>query len=366
VNTVPNTKNRVDYIELKKKLKFVNKPMFEFCGAYVNFLDSCYGLNKNDPKINALASKQALYSEVMTAFDSELSPFVKEEIKAFSFSNILQSVLKAFLFDFQNINNFDALLKKYDSYDIEGLFDFIGGCFINEHAQSNCEDWPKSDLDNMRKYIAELIEVDENVKTQVLNLYAYPFETKMRIRHIISSMYEVFKRFESDSVELAKRQQKRYANLIEIDYDYFCQILKIDEITDAINRNERVELYISYMFPVSYFCKEYDTGGVFLLNGFLCDEYLAVKIEQHSIENFLSIIGDKECMQILMSYAKRPHYLQELSRELNIAPARLRIFNKRFQDADLVDYEYTGGRRYYYLNKDQVLRYLDMCKKLLY
>ena len=298
---MPNTKNRVDYIELKKKLKFVNKPMFEFCGAYVNFLDSCYGLNKNDPKINALASKQALYSEVMTAFDSELSPFVKEEIKAFSFSNILQSVLKAFLFDFQNINNFDALLKKYDSYDIEGLFDFIGGCFINEHAQSNCEDWPKSDLDNMRKYIAELIEVDENVKTQVLNLYAYPFETKMRIRHIISSMYEVFKRFESDSVELAKRQQKRYANLIEIDYDYFCQILKIDEITDAINRNERVELYISYMFPVSYFCKEYDTGGVFLLNGFLCDEYLAVKIEQHSIENFLSIIGDKECMQILMS-----------------------------------------------------------------
>lgn len=361
---MPVSKNRVDYFELKKRLKFVSKPLFEFCGAFVAFLDRCYGLTKNDPKINSLCEKQPLYNEVLTAFENELSPFVKEEINAFSFSNILQGVLKAFLFDYQSINTFDALLKKYDAYKIEDLFDYIGGCFINEYSQSNCEDWPSSDIEGMKNFIAHIPDLDEDIKDRILSLYAFPQETKMRIRHIISSMYAVFRRFESSTVDQAKKQQRRYANLMEIDYDYFCQILKFDDISYAITHNDKVELCISYMFTVSFFCKEYNDGTVFLLNGFLCDEYYASKVEQHSIENFLSILGDSDCLRILLSYAKRPHYLQELSRELNIPPAKLRIFNKRFQDANLVDYEYTDGRRYYYLNQEQVEKYLELCKRM--
>lgn len=358
-------KNRVDYFELKKRLKFVNRPLFEFCGAYVGYLDSHYGLNQNDPKINKLCSKQLLYNEVMNSFDIELSPFVKSEIDAFDFCNILQSVLKAFLFDYQNINTFDALMKKYDSFPIEKLFDFIGGCFINEYSQSNCDDWPSADMDAMVRFIGELPDIDDDARKKVLNLYQYPDETKMRIRYIIVSIYEVFKKFESATIEQSKKQMKRYANLMEIDYGYFCQILKFDDIYEAIQANDRVELYISYMFAVSYYCKEYNDGTVFLLNGFLCDEYQAMKMEQHSVENVLSILGDKDSMNILMCYAKRPYYLQELSREINIAPAKLRMINKRFLDADLVDFEYTNSRRYYHLKKDQIDRYLDMCKRLL-
>ncbi len=361
-----NTKNRVDYIELKRRLRFVSKPLFEFCGAYVNYLDLCYGLSQNDPKIIELESKQQLYSDVMMAFDTELSPFVREEIKAFSFSNILQNVLKAFLFDFQNINTFDSLMKKYDSFKIEKLFDFIGGTFINEHSQSNCEDWPTATgkLDGMVEYIRGIEGLNDDLKDKILNLYEYPKETKMRIRHVISSMYDVFKKYEADCVEIAKKQQKRYANLMEIDYDYFCHILKFDDIYDAITSNDQVDLCISYMFAVSYYCKEYNDGTVFLLNGFLCDEYYASKVEQNSVDVFLSLMGDADCRRVLMAYAKGPHYLQELSRELDIAPAKLRLFNKRFLDADLIDYEYTGGRRYYYLNKDQVNSYFDMCRRL--
>ena len=77
VPIVNTTKNRVDYFELKKRLKFINRPLFEFCGAYVGYLNSYYGLNQNDPKINKLCAKQLLYNEVMKAFELELSPFVK-------------------------------------------------------------------------------------------------------------------------------------------------------------------------------------------------------------------------------------------------------------------------------------------------
>lgn len=364
--SVHTIKNRVDYFELKKRLRFVNRPLFEFCGAYVNYLDLCYGLSQNDPKIIELASKQKLYNDVMVAFDIELSPFVKEEIKAFSFSNILQNVLKAFLFDFQSINSFDVLIKKYDSLKIEKLFDFIGGTFINEHSQSNCEDWPSASgkLAGMKSYIEGIEGLNPDLKAKIISLYEYPKETKMRIKHVICSMYEVFKQYEPDCVELAKKQQRRYANLMEIDYEYFCHILKFDDIADAITGNEQVDLYISYMFPVSYFCKEYDDSTAFLLNGFLCDEYHASKVEQNSVDTFLSLIGDIDSRKILMAYAKAPHYLQELSRELDITPAKLRLYNKRFLDADLIDYEYTGGRRYYYLNKEQVNTYLDMCRRI--
>ena len=357
-------KNRVDYFELKKRLKFVNRPLFEFCGAYVGYLDSRYGLNQNDPKINKLCSKQLLYNEVMKAFELELSPFVKSEIDAFDFCNILQSVLKAFLFDYQSINSFDTLMKKYDNFPIENLFDFIGGCFINEYSQSNCDDWPSTEMDAMVKFIEELPDIDDDARKKVINLYQYPLETKMRIRHIIVSMYEIFKKFESATVEQSKKQMKRYANLMEIDYGYFCQILKFDDTYEVIQNNDRVELYISYMFAVSYYCKEYNDGTVFLLNGFLCDEYRAAKLEQHSVENFLSILGDKESMRILMCLTKRPYYLQELSRELDITPNKLRMYNSKFLDAGLIDFEYTNSRRYYYLNKEEVEKYFDMCKRL--
>lgn len=361
---MPNTRNRIDYFELKKRLKFVNKPMFEFCGAYVYYLDSYYGLKKNDPKINKLCSKQPLFIQAIDAFDKELSPFVKAEIEAFSFANILQGVLKAFLFDFQSINSFDSFLKKYDNFKLEELFDFIGGCFINEHLQSNCEDWPADSLEGMYEYLLNSEVIDPLAKEKVLNLYRYPKETKMRIKYIIVSMYEVFKQFENDCIEQAKKQQKRYMNLMELDYDYFCQILKFDDIAEAIRNNDRVDLYISYMFNVSYFCKEYNDGSVFLLNGFLCDEYRAAKLEQHSVENFLSILGDKESMRILMCLTKRPYYLQELSRELDITPNKLRMYNSKFLDAGLIDFEYTNSRRYYYLNKEEVEKYFNMCKRL--
>ena len=227
------TKNRVDYFELKKRLKFINRPLFEFCGAYVGYLDSHYDLDQNDPKINKLCAKQLLYNEVMTAFDLELSPFVKSEIDAFDFCTILQSVLKAFLFDYQNINTFDTLLKKYDSFPLEDLFDFIGGCFINEYSQSNCDDWPSSDMEAMVAFIKEIPEVDSDARERLLNLYKFPQETKMRIRHVIVSMYDIFKKFESAAIEQSKKQMKRYANLMEIDYGYFCQILKFDDIAEV-------------------------------------------------------------------------------------------------------------------------------------
>lgn len=362
---MPSNKNRIDYFELKKRLRFISKPLFEFCGAYVNYIDSCYGLNKNDPKINRLYAKQDLFNEIMNAFDKELSPFVKSEIESFSFCNILQSVLKAFLFDYKSINSFESLLKKYDNFKIAGLFNFIGGCFINEHVQANCEDWPKDDVDKMKQYINSIEELEAEPKEKVLYLFAYPEETKMRIRHIIVSMYAVFKKYENDAVEYAKRQLKRYTNLMEIDYGYFCQVLKFDDIFEVITSNDIVELYISYTFMVSYFCKEYDDKTVFLLNGFLCDEYMAEKLEQHSLDIFLGIIGDRDCLNILRYLAGRPYYLLELSREINIAPAKLRMLIKRFIDSGLVDFEHTNGRRYYHLNKEQVENYFEMCKRML-
>lgn len=360
-------KSRIDYINLKNKLNFVNRPLFEFCGAFVNFIDSCYGLDANDPKIKELTSKQLLYTEIMNTIDMELSPFVKKEIQAFSFSNVLQSVVKAFIFDFKELNTFEGFLKKYDSFSHAELFNFIGGCFINEHSQSNCEDWNTvlDSMEKMKSYISEIPEVDSELKDEILTLYTFPDETKMRIRHIICSVYNAFKPYESAAVEQAKKQQKRYANLMEIDYDYFTQILGFYDITHALRENSRIDLCISYMYPVCYFCKENSDNTAFLLNGFLCDEYYAVKAEQRSIDNFLKIIGDETCLKILSCYAQRPHYLQELSRELNIMPATLRMYNKRFVDADLIGYEYKGKRRHYYFNKEAGRRYIEMCSKRL-
>jgi len=58
---------------------YVNRPIFEFCGAYVNYIDSLYGLNKNDPKINRLRAKQELYNKFLLG--KGLNPIV---IKAVS------------------------------------------------------------------------------------------------------------------------------------------------------------------------------------------------------------------------------------------------------------------------------------------
>lgn len=353
---------KIDYIQFKSKLNFVSRPIFEFCGAFVSFLEDFYGLNENDPKIKELEAEQPLFTEVLGAIKNSISPYLKREIEDFSFAKtILQSVLKAFLFDFPEINSFSAFLKKYDSYTDAQLFNFIGGSFLNEHSQSNCEDWGTvlDDMEKMQNYILNIEEVSDELKEKIITLYKYPEETKMRIRHIICYIYSVFKPYEAQVVEQAKKQQKRYSNLMEIDFDYFSDVLQLSEIAKVIGSNERILLCISYMYPVCFYCKEYDDSSAFLLNGFLCDQYFAAKEEKASLEAFLKILGDDMCLKIFLKYAQKPYYVQELARELNIPPAQLRMYNNRFQDANLLLYDYEGRRRHYYLNKEQVKQYID-------
>lgn len=353
---------KIDYIQFKSKLNFVSRPIFEFCGAFVSFLEDFYGLNENDPKIQELEAEQPLFTEVLGAIKNSISPYLKREIEDFSFAKtILQSVLKAFLFDYPEINSFSAFLKKYDSYTDAQLFNFIGGSFLNEHSQSNCEDWGTvlDDMEKMQNYILNIEEVNNELKEKIITLYKYPEETKMRIRHIICYIYSVFKPYESQVVEQAKKQQKRYSNLMEIDFDYFSDVLQLSEIAKVIDSNERILLCISYMYPVCFYCKEYDDSSAFLLNGFLCDQYFAAKEEKASLEAFLKILGDDMCLKIFLKYAQKPYYVQELARELNIPPAQLRMYNNRFQDANLLLYDYEGRRRHYYLNKEQVKQYID-------
>lgn len=359
---MPNLAQKVDYIQFKSKLNFVNRPIFEFCGTFVSVLEDLYELNENDPKVKELKMEQPLFVEVIEAVKSSISPYLKREIEDFSFSRtILQGVLKAFLFDYPEINTFNAFLKKYDSYSNAELFNFIGGCFLNEHSQSNCEDWGTvlHDMDLMQEYIKNIEEVSDEIKDKILTLYKYPEETKMRIRHIICHIHTAYKPYESQIVEQAKKQQKRYSNLMEIDFDYFSNVLRLSEINNAICSNDKLYFYISYMYPICFYCKEYDDNTAFLLNGFLCDQYYAAKIENNSLATFLKILADDMCLKIIFLYSQKPYYVQELARELNIPPAELRMYNNKLQDANLLLYDYEGKRRHYYLNKEQARKYID-------
>ena len=207
----PN-KKAVDFAIIKRKLMFHNRPVCEFCGAFVTYLDRFY----NHPDVNTqkIMSKQTFYNEVLDAIDNSLSSFIKREIEDLGFVNILVTVVKGFIFDYFEINTFEDFLKHYDKYTDEQLYNFIGGCYINEQCKSNCEDWGTvcDNTEKMMEYIEKVEDGDKEKKEKILELYRNPKETKRRIRYIITSVYNAFKPYDylGTSLGLLDRYNQGY------------------------------------------------------------------------------------------------------------------------------------------------------------
>lgn len=355
-------KTAIDFAIIKRKLVFANRPVCEFCGACVTYLERFY--NRPDVNLQKILTSQNFYMDVMEAIDASLSKFIKNELTEFGFVNIIATVVKGFIFDYYEINTFDDFLKSYDKYTDEQLYNFIGGCFINEQSKSNCDDWG-SVCDNMTKmveYIEKIEDCDKEKKEKILELYKNPKETKMRLRYVIVSIYEAFKPYENTAVAQAKKQQQRYSNILEIDPDYFSNILLLDEILYAFENCTKLYLNISYMYPVAYFCKVYNNKTAFLLNGYLCDEVYAAKHDKGKVLDFLKIFSDENRAKMIFLYAQKEYYVQEVARELNILPADVRAHNQELANLGLLNYEQAGKRRYYYLNKTVMAKYLNLMR----
>ena len=214
----------------------------------------------------------------------------------------------------------------------------------------------------MMEYIEKIEDGDKEKKEKILELYRNPKETKMRIRYIIVSIYNAFKPYENTAVSQAKKQQQRYSNILEIDPDYFSNILLLDDIMYAFEDCNKLYLHISYMYPAAYYCKMYPNKTAFLLNGYLCDEVYAAKHDKGKVLDFLKLFGDENRSKMIFMYSQEGHYVQEVARELNILPADVRAYNQSLIDLGLLNYEQIGRRRYYYINKTTLTKYLNILR----
>lgn len=350
---------------LIKRVTFIDKPILEFVSTflvYMNVEDKLKIISEYGVEADAYAQ------EVINSIDNKLSQFVKGEIEFFRpLDSIVVSVL-GFVYDLETITNLGEYFNNFDVYTDEELFDYLGGAFLARYYKSDNEQWGtvNHDIELMKEYIRAIDDIDSEMKDRILSLYQSPMETKMRLRHIVSSFYNAYKEFESDLVEKARIERNRYIELVKNDPHKFIEINYLNTVID-VNEDEckyDIEIYVSYM---SHFGVKVNTRGNKLSAVIGCrniELYNSRNISSN-LEKFLKLISDNTRQRILFHLADRDWYTQELSRELGITPATVNYHLQNFLLIDLVTLKEENNKVYYSLNKEVANKYLDYLKNKL-
>lgn len=355
----------LDKNKLIKSITFIDKPILEFVSTFLVYMN----IEENLKLISEYGVEIDEYAyEVIKSIDEKLSSFVKGEIEFYRpLDSIAVSVL-GFAHDLETITNIGEYFNNFDVYTDEELFDYLGGAFLTRYYKADNEQWGmvNHDLNLMREYISSIDDIDYEMKDRILSLYQSPVETKMRLRHIVSSFYNVYKEFEDELVKKAREEKNRYLELVKNDPYKFIDINYLNTVIDT-NEDKckyEIDIYVSYMshFGVNFNSRENKLSAVI---GCKNIELYNSRTISTNLEKFLKLISDNTRQKILFHLAERPWYTQELSRELGITPATVNYHLQNFLLIDLITLKEEKNKVYYFLNKKVANRYLDYLKNKL-
>ena len=355
----------LDKNKLIKQITFIDKPILEFVSTFLVYMN----IDDNLKLISEYGVNVDEYAyEVMKNIDSKLSPFVKGEIEFFRpLDSIVVSVL-GFVHDLETISNIGEYFNNFDVYTDEELFDYLGGAFLARYYKADNDKWGmvNHDINLMKEYITSINDIDTEMKDRILSLYQSPVETKMRLRYVVSSFYNIYKEFEDKLVEKARSEKNRYLELVKNDP---CRFIEINYLNTVIDINEGeckydIEVYVSYIshFGVNFNIRENKLSAVIGCRNIELYNSRNISI---NLEKFLKLISDNTRQRILFHLADRSWYTQELSRELGITPATVNYHLQNFLLIDLVTLREENNKVYYSLNKEVANKYLDYLKNKL-
>lgn len=347
-----------------KNVQIKIRPVNEFKYFIIGYLkrEEISSLTK---ELNLQVDEKVL--EIYKYIDENQSEFLKKEIEFFSIGWTLGVSTKAFIDDFNEIETFGDYLKKFDESTDEELFNFIGGSFLWEYYKGENNKWSdvKHSMPLMTEYIRN-INFQTKFKKHIVSIFDSPQETKMRLRYVLTSLYNFYKNFEEELLSKVLEETNSLQKLLEEDTENFCNRYFSDTFADP--EKDKIEIYCSYMYMFgNEMYKNRSTNIPMLFLGCRNDEYIKEKKSNANLDKFLKLISDKTRQKILFLLSGEERFTQSLAKELDLTAATISYHLQNFLLNELVIVRQKDNdiRAYYSLNKKKVNEYLELIRKRL-
>ncbi|MDU2122715.1 MAG: winged helix-turn-helix domain-containing protein [Clostridium celatum] len=345
---------------IRENISFAIRPVNEFAMTAMQYFNQEEHFNLIK-EYNIKIDKRI--TEIFKAFDDNISPFLKSEIEFFNKTKTLTVMILAFVDYYEEIKTVEDYFKVFDSASDEEVFNFIGGEFIGDYNKDDNSEWGKviNSLPKMKEYIENLKGIKNNLVKDVISLFDSPNETRMRLRYIISSFYDIYKRFEDELMDKIIKETNILRKKFNENPEKFCDNHLFKGMFDP--KKVKVEINVSYIFIIGWRMSTNNPQKARLNYGFRSEEYLRAKNSVEYLDKFLKLISDKTRQRILVLLSRESRYTQSIAKELGLTPATVNYHLQNFLMIGLVDIDNRKDNKVYYsLNKEKANDYIELLK----
>lgn len=345
---------------VRENISFSIRPVNEFAMTAMQYFNQEEHLNLIN-EYNIKIDKRV--TEIFKVFDDNISSFLKGEIEIFNKTKTLTAIILAFVDEYEEVNTVEDYFKVFDNASDEEFFSFIGSIFIEDYNKEDNSEWDKviSSLTKMKEYIANLKGINNNLAKDIISFFESPTETRMRLRYIISSFYNIYKRFEEELMDKVIKETNILRKKFNENPEKFCDEHLFKGIVDPAK--VKVEINVSYIFIVGWRVSTNNPQKVRLNYGFRGEEYLRAKNSIEYLDKFLKLISDKTRQRILVLLSREPRYTQSIAKELRLTPATVNYHLQNFLIIGLVDIDNRKDNKVYYsLNKEKANDYIELLR----
>lgn len=343
-------------------ITFKNRQVDEFCGTvnlYLNMNERFKLFEESNLKVHDNVVR------ILSSIDENISSFLKKEIEFFFKLDSIDVMLFGFTDDYRNVTNIDEFFKVFDEASDIKIFDFIGGTFLGSYYADENKGWNEVNhsMESMMEYIENIKEIKKSLKKDIIGLYNSPKETRMRLRYIIKSLYEVYSVFEDEINTLQREKENELVKEFKDNPELFFKKNIIEGVIPI--EKETIEISVSYMRYAGFRWLRRSDNSIYLNLGYNTKELVEGTKRGENYDKFLKLISDKTRQKILTLISKEPWYTQALAKELKLTPATVHYHLQNFLAIGLVSIREEDNKAYYSLEKDMANKYISILQEKL-
>lgn len=215
--------------------------------------------------------------------------------------------------------------------------------------------------ENLDAYMQEHMYVSEEEKEKILEVYCYPNDTKDRFIRLLERYYEVYKEKMDYFYQKTVVVNEKLKRICEKDPEkFFNEYLQRDY--NLLADSPRVLLIACFFIEVGTLIsidEEWQKPAYVIYGCNIC-ERVSRERQQEKRKLFFKILSEEKRIELIKRLAKRPYYIYELGKELNLTSATVSYHVGMLVDIGIVRLEKDGHRFYYELKKDKLKELFDM------
>lgn len=314
------------------------------------------------------------YMSSVKAMRNKLSMYIKGELEYFFHMNVSfcggigQSIYINRLILNPEVGSVEDMIGIIENSTPAVLFSSVVKHLFYENRNAEIENF--CDWDSVKNNMEEMLDIMRNqefkssqIKQKIIECLENPEETKSRYTLLLRQFYKkAYKVIEEDIYQRTIPKMNNLEMIFDKNPGKFSQDYFIKDISVF---RKKLMVHVSYF---RYAGSDYWTSREsieYIAFGSDTLRFYGEKPRKEKVLNFLKAISDKNRFQIIELLSEKPWYVNEIADKMDMSAATASYHLTTLQDLNIVYFERSEHKFYYFLNKDKLKEHFDSAMKML-